>query len=144
VEIRRIWVSNEPEVYDCTDFPKSQQFFVIERDVRRCNRGNVTHTVEFAYGVTSLNQKRASAQRLLELNRMHWEIENRVHYVRDVTYNEDLCRIRTDNGPRVMASIRNIAISIARMMGFQCIPDANRAFTFCSNRKDVLIMWGIW
>lgn len=112
--------------------------------MERNYRGNVSHSVELAYGVTSLKQEHASAERLLELNRGHWEIENRVHYVRDVTYDEDRCRIRAQNGPRVMASIRNLAISIARMMGFRYIPDANRAFTFCSSRKEVLALWGLW
>jgi hypothetical protein len=144
LEIRRIWVSNEPEVYDCTDFPKSKQFFIVEREVERYRRGEVSHSVDIAYGVTSLKQEHASAERLLELNRGHWEIENRVHHVRDVTYDEDRCRIRVQNGPRVMASIRNLVISIIRMMGFQFIPDANRTFTFCRNRKEVLALWGLW
>lgn len=69
--------------------------------------------------MTSLKKEQASAERLLELNRGYWEIENRVHYVRDVTYDEDRCRIRTQNGPRMMASIRNLAISIVRLMGFR-------------------------
>jgi predicted transposase YbfD/YdcC len=90
----------------------------------------VSHSVETAYGVTSLEKKQASAQRILELNRGHWEIENRVHHVRDVTYDEDRCRIRTQNG--------------ARMMGFRYIPDAIRAFTFCRSRKEVFAWWGIW
>jgi predicted transposase YbfD/YdcC len=112
--------------------------------VEKRSRENVSHTIELAYGVTGLKQKHASAKRLLELNRGHWEIENRIHHVRDVTYDEDRCRIRAENGPRVMASIRNLAISIARMMGFRYIPDANRAFTFCSNRKEVPALWGLW
>ena len=107
-------------------------------------RGAEKHTVELAYGVTSLRAEQALAKQLLELNRGHWEIENRIHYVLDVTYDEDRCRIRTDNGPRMMAYIRNIAISIVRMMGFRYFPDANRAFTFCSNRREVFAMWGIW
>ena len=115
----------------------------MEREVTRRNRGEKSHSIEIAYGLTSLKKEQASAQRLLELNRGHWEIENRVHYVRDVTYDEDRCRIRTQNGARMMASIRNLAISIVRMMGFKYIPEANRAFTFCRNRKEVLALWGI-
>jgi len=115
----------------------------VEREVTRRNRGEKSHSIEIAYGLTSLKKEQASAQRLLELNRGHWEIENRVHYVRDVTYDEDRCRIRTQNGARMMASIRNLAISIVRMMGFKYIPEANRAFTFCRNRKEVLALWGI-
>jgi Transposase DDE domain len=116
----------------------------VEREVEHYPDEDKNKSIEIVYGVTSLEQKRASAQRLLELNRGHWEIENRVHYVRDVTYDEDRCRIRTENGPRMMASIRNLALSIARMMGFKYIPDAIRAFTFCRSRKEVLAVWGIW
>jgi hypothetical protein len=136
-------VSNEPEVYDCCDFPNVKQFFLVERVIERNKRGDVTQSVDVAYGVTSLNPEKASPQRLLELNRRHWEIENRIHWVRDVTYDEDRCRIRTHNGPRVMATIRNIAIAIVRMMGFRYIPDAHRAFTFCERRSDVMGGWGI-
>lgn len=64
MEIRRIWVSNEPQVYDCTDFPYSQQFFIVERDIERRYRGNVSHSVDIAYGVTSLKQEQVSAKRL--------------------------------------------------------------------------------
>jgi hypothetical protein len=130
------------EEYDCCDFPSARQFFMVEREIRRYHRGDETSSIEIAYGVTSLNQEKASAKRLLELNRGHWEIENRIHWVRDVTYDEDRCRIRTDNGPRVMATIRNSAIAIARMMGFRYIPDANRTFTFCSRKKSIS-MWGL-
>lgn len=112
--------------------------------MKRTIKEEVKHSVEIAYGVTSLTKEQATAQRLLELNRGHWEIENRVHYVRDVTYDEDRCRIRTQHGPRVMATIRNLAISIARMMGFRYIPDANRAFLFSRRRSEVLALWGIW
>ena len=109
----------------------------------RYHRGEASNSVETAYGVTSLKKEQVSPERLLELNRGHWEIENKIHWVRDVTYDEDRCRIRTDNGPRMMASIRNLAISIVRMMGFRFIPDAIRAFTFCRRRKDVMAVWGI-
>jgi predicted transposase YbfD/YdcC len=137
-------VSDEPEVYDCTDFPHSQQFFLVEREVERHQRGDISHSTDIAYGVTSLKKGQVSAERLLELNRGHWEIENRVHYVRDVTYDEDRCRIRAQNGPRMMASIRNLAISISRLMGFRYLPDAIRHFTFCTNRKQTMVLWGIW
>ncbi len=117
---------------------------MVKREVTRYHRGEVSHSVEIAYGVTSLKQEQASAERLLELNRGHWDIESKVHHVRDVTYDEDRCRIRTQNGPRVMASIRNLAISIIRMMGFRYIPDANRYFAFCRSRKEAMALWGLW
>jgi len=74
-------------------------------------------------------KEKASAERLLELNRGHWEIENRVHYVRDVTYDEDRSQIRKGNGDHIMASLRNLVIGIFRLLGFKYVPDAIRYFT---------------
>ena len=69
---------------------------------------------------------------LLALNRDGWSIENKSHYVRDVTYDEDRSQVRTKNGPRVMASVRNIAIGLLRMCGFKGIPTGNR---HCANTR---------
>jgi hypothetical protein len=67
------------------------------------------------YLITSLKPEQASAARLLELNRGHWEIENRWHWVRDVTFGEDHSQVRTGSGPRMMATLRNLAISLVRL-----------------------------
>jgi hypothetical protein len=64
---------------------------------------------------------------LLELSRAHWTIENRLHWVRDVTFDEDRCRIRKGAGAQVMASLRNLAISLLRMAGARYIAPALRA-----------------
>ena len=58
--------------------------------------------------------------------RSHWEIENRLHWVRDVTYQEDKSLVRTGNAPRVMASLRSLAISLLRLDGHVNIAAANR------------------
>lgn len=50
-----------------------------------------------------------------------WAIENRPHWVRDVTFDEDHCTIRTGSGPQVMATIRNTAVSILRLVGHTSI-----------------------
>ena len=55
-----------------------------------------------------------TSQPLLHLNRSHWGIENRVHYVPDVAVGEDKCRIRKGSLPRLMAAVSNLAISILR------------------------------
>jgi len=67
------------------------------------------------YLITSLSPEQASPERLLVLNRGHWEIENRLHWVRDVTFGEDLSQIRKGAGPRMMATLRNLAISLVRL-----------------------------
>lgn len=93
--------------------------------------------------MTSLDSERVTPEKLLEFNRRHWEIENRVHYVRDVTYDEDRSRVRTQNGPRVMASLRNLVISIFRILGFMYIPSAIRFFTFSRYMEYLYCILGI-
>ncbi len=62
-----------------------------------------------------------------DLVRGHWAIENRVHYVRDVTFGEDASQVRTGNAPRVMATLRNIAIGLTRRAGLSNTAAATRA-----------------
>jgi predicted transposase YbfD/YdcC len=64
-----------------------------------------------------LSCEKANPARLLKLNRGHWGIENSLHYVRDVTFDEDRSQIRTLNAPEVMASIKNFIISLFRWLG---------------------------
>ncbi len=66
------------------------------------------------------------ATRLLELVRGHWRIENSLHWVRDVVFDEDRSQVRTGNGPRVMASLRNLAISMLRLARASSIAKALR------------------
>ena len=69
---------------------------------------------ELAYAITSLSPQAASPRRLLALWRGHWGIENRLHWVRDVTFDEDRCQVRTQGGPQVLAALRNTAINALR------------------------------
>lgn len=68
--------------------------------------------------------------------RGQWTIENRLHYVRDVSYDEDRSRIRRGAGPRNMAFLRNLAISILRLAGAKLIPQAKRA---CARMGDAVM-----
>jgi predicted transposase YbfD/YdcC len=69
---------------------------------------------ETIYAVTNLNWQQVTAAGLAELIRGHWSIENRVHHVRDTTFDEDRSQVRTGTAPRVMATLRNIAIGLIR------------------------------
>ena len=73
-------------------------------------------TQEVVYGITSLTRDRADARRLLGLVRRHWGIENRLHYVRDMTLGEDACRVRSGAAPQVLAGLRNTAIHLLRQI----------------------------
>jgi hypothetical protein len=72
-------------------------------------------SVEVQYLITSVPRGRAGAATLLGWLRGHWGIENRLHYVRDVTMGEDDNRTRSGSGPQVLAALRNLAISHLRL-----------------------------
>jgi hypothetical protein len=82
----------------------------LELTRKRTIKGETT--VEVAYGITSLQEGEATAQRLLGLTRGHWGIENKLHYVRDVTLGEDGCRVRKGSAPQVLAAVRNAVIHL--------------------------------
>jgi len=81
-------------------------------------------TVEVVYLITS--DRDAGPETLAGWVRGHREIENKLHWVRDVTYQEDKSLVRTGNAPRVMATLRGLAISILRLDGHANIAAANR------------------
>jgi hypothetical protein len=89
-------------------WPGLKQGFELTR--KRTIKG-VT-TVEVIYGITSLRVEEANARRLLGLTRGHWGIENKLHYVRDVTLGEDGCRVRKGSAPQVLAAVRNAVVHL--------------------------------
>ena len=82
--------------------------------------------VETVYGLTSLSPERASPAQVLGYNRAHWKIENCLHYVRDMTYDEDRSQVRRGQCPHAMATVRNLAISLLRLAGVESIAAATR------------------
>ena len=78
------------------------------------------------YAITSLAAEQAQPAELARYIRGHWHGENKLHWVRDVTTGEDASRIATGAGPRVMAGIRNLAISLLRLAGHANIAKALR------------------
>ena len=100
----------------------------IERQRQTVKSGKVSH--EVTYCVTSLTAAQADAANILELVRSHWKIENRLHYVRDFTYDEDRCRAHAGYTARNLSCLSNIAIALIRMQGrFAYIPEANRYYS---------------
>jgi hypothetical protein len=93
-----------------------------------------------AYGITSLPRLLAGAERLNALVRGHWTIENRVHWVRDVTMGEDASQVRVGNVPQVMAALRNTALAVLRREGYTNIAAARRYLA--ANPKQALRMIG--
>jgi hypothetical protein len=91
---------------------------------------------ELAYGITSVNRKYADARRLLELNRKHWWIENRLHYRRDVTLGEDSSQVRSHGAPEVIAAINGGILAIMDFLGVRNV--AKQMRHFCAQPREAL------
>lgn len=105
-------------------FPLAAQVLRLTRTVTD-HKTNNTHT-EIVYAVTSLTITDATAAQVAGWLRGHWTIENKLHWVRDVTYAEDHSQVRTGNGPHAMAALRNAAIGLLRLDGHDNIAKALR------------------
>jgi predicted transposase YbfD/YdcC len=91
---------------------------------RRASSGK-WHT-EIVYAVTDMAWHQIRADELADAIRRHWSIENRLHWIRDVVFAEDHSQIRTGAGPAVMATVRNLVISLHRLAGASNIAAACR------------------
>lgn len=120
------------------DWPGLEQ---VCRLTRTTWRGG-TWTTEVDYAITSAPRSLAGAAQLLRCWRGHWDIENRSHYVRDVTFQEDGCRIRTGSAPQNLAALRNAAIALLRLQGHTNLAAALRACAW--KTQPLLHMLGIF
>jgi predicted transposase YbfD/YdcC len=137
IERRRLTTSGALVGY--SDWPGLQQVFQLERHPILLPSGQVRG--ETVYGMTSLGPPRADAARLLQLSRHHWRIENRSHWVRDVTFGEDHSQVREGSIPEVMAAVRNTVIGLLRVAGATKIAAACR--TFAAQPVGALTLLGI-
>lgn len=129
-EVRRLWCSGALGGY--LDWPGAQQVAKVER-TSTCRGRTRTWT---RYAVTSLpepeplwdppGKRTATAAELLALVRGHWGVENRLHYVRDVTFGEDASQVRTGAAPQVLAALRNVVIALLRAACWDNIAEALR------------------
>ncbi len=126
VEHRVIRVSTELTTYLTPDWPLVAQVAEVTRSI---NKKGVTST-EVVYLITDLSPQQASPLHLLTLVRGHWGIENRSHYVRDVSFQEDRSRLRSGNAPQILAALRNLAITLLHRSGTSQISSARRSFAY--------------
>lgn len=133
VEIRRVKLT---AVGAGIGFPHARIAIQIQR--RRRPTGSRAWTSETVYAVTSMNWRQARAGVVADAIRGHWRIEV-LHWIRDVTFGEDLSQIRTGNGPAVMATLRNTAVSRHRLNGAMKIASACRHTARHPNRALALL-----
>jgi len=107
-------------------WPGIAQVCKLQRVTQRGER----ETVEVEYAITSVPRSRADAAELLAWWHGHWGIENKLHWVRDVTFGEDSSRIRSGHAPEIFAALRNAAISVLRYQGVTNIAAALRHYAY--------------
>lgn len=126
VEHRSIRVSSEMNAYLHANWPHIRQVAQVTR-VITSKKGTTT---EIVYLITNLSCAQASPSRLLTVIRGHWSIENGSHYVRDVTFGEDRSRLRSGDAPQVLATLRNLAITLIHRTGTSQIAATRRMFSY--------------
>jgi predicted transposase YbfD/YdcC len=119
-------------------FPHARLAVQVTRQ-RRPLTGRKWRT-ETVYAITDLDQSHIRPDEIADILRGHWHIENRLHWVRDVTFAEDHSQIRTGHGPAVMATLRNLAISIHRRHGATNIAAATRRVSRHPSRSLPLLL----
>ena len=99
--------------------------------IRRTRTINGKRTVELVYLISDLDMAHALPEEIAAWVQGHWGIENRLHYVRDVTFREDASRIRAGSEPRVMATLQNLTLALMRGAGHTNIAAACRHYQHC-------------
>jgi predicted transposase YbfD/YdcC len=133
VETRRVKITT---VGAGIGFPHARLAVQIVR--RRRPISSTRWSSETVYAITSLPWRQARADLVADALRGHWRIEA-LHWIRDVTFGEDLSQIRTDNGPAAMATLRNFAVSRHRLAGDHNIAHACRRTARHPNRALALL-----
>jgi predicted transposase YbfD/YdcC len=128
-EIRQITVSSLLAGY--SPWPGLSQVFKLDRS--RTNALGETEQ-ETAYGITSLPTSTGTPQRLLDLVREHWQIENGLHYRRDRTLKEDDSQLRLGHAPHILAILNNTAWGLFARQGETNLPHAQRTFAYRFDR----------
>ena len=146
-EVRVFWALADPEQNAYvgssgthgTPWPHLQQIGAVERHRLQVRRGQIIATAtEVRYYVTSLTPQQADAKTLLALARGHWGIENRLHHVRDVTFDEDRSQMRAGSVAHTFAACRNLAIGLLRSSGVANIAATLR--TFAARPADAALL----
>lgn len=124
IETRHLTVTSE--LHARWAWPYLAQVFRLERTTRLVASGQVRH--ELVYGMTSLTAAEAGPERLLELVRTHWQIENGLHYRRDVTLQEDATRMEDGPAARGLATLNNLVLALLARAGLASLPQARRHY----------------
>jgi predicted transposase YbfD/YdcC len=124
LEVRTLTTSSQ--LNEFLDWPFLQQVFKLERTITVSKTHNTRQ--ETIYGVTSLSAEHAAPAHLLHMLRSYWQIENSLHYPRDVTLHEDQTRFNNHSAAHNMAIINNLVLALLAKSDFPFVPSARRFF----------------
>ena len=99
----------------------------------------VATSKEIVYGIASMTADLSPPVHLNHYSRRHWSIENRLHYVRDVTFREDSSQFRPGNAPRNVATFRKLSVNTIRYAGRVNIAYTRREL---HDRANVFAVYG--
>jgi hypothetical protein len=119
------------------DWPHIEQVACIRRNTDTVAGAWIRK--EYAWLVTSGESQKVTAETVHEYIRSHWGIENKSHYPRDVTWREDAQQIYTGSSPQVLATLRNLALGLLRLNGFNKIKEATEWIARDRNRALPLL-----
>ena len=136
IEVRTLTTSSQ--LNDFLDWPFLQQVFKLERTAIIQKTGKTRHKI--VYGVTSLSAQQASPNQLLHMLRSYWQIENGLHYPRDVTLHEDQTHFKKHSAAHIMAIINNIILGLIAKSDFLFVPSARRYFAAHLNEALTLLL----
>lgn len=112
IETRQCWVVSGPEVLEYVNEEGAWAGLGSVAMVRSKRVVREEEEVENRYYISSL---KGDARQLLEATRTHWEIENCVHWVLDIAFDEDNSWVRQGNAPQNFAVVRHIALNLLKM-----------------------------
>jgi predicted transposase YbfD/YdcC len=124
LEVRTLRSSRQLNTYLAPKWPDVAQVFQLQRRITRRQR----ITTETVYGITSLAPQVAPPPRLLHFIRQYWQIENRLHWRRDVTLGEDACTVSRGQTPQVLASLNNVILALVDRLAVSNLAAQQRIF----------------
>lgn len=134
LERRQIITSPDLNEYLARDWGEVGQVFRLQRE--RTSKDK--HSVEVVYGWTSLSHKRCSPQKLLQLTRDHWSVENRLHWRRDATLGEDRCGVRCPPVAQMLAVLNTVVLSL---MDAHHVTNVARQIRRFASHPDEALAW---
>lgn len=132
LETREIWSSTQMNEWFEKDWAGMAQVFMIRKVVKKKEE----EVIKLSYGITNVPRAKADAKRLLALRRNHWQVENRLHYRRDVTLLEDASQVRTRGVPEALAALNAGLLALMDFMGVKNV--AKQMRHFCAQPHEAL------